>query len=454
MAYPVIPDVPVAGGSVAVTMQNAANANGNGTVLPLLATASIIFTVTFAAFTGTVNFEVTEDGVNWDPLQVTQEGTNTILTSLTGSTTTFVHLYEGSVAGLLQARARISNYSAGTATVTAHAVATTDAPRVTNVNLVNSGTPAIVQKAANVSASNVQTLAKAFASNNFVGNTIIVVCGAGNNGALSVTDTQSNTYTQAKLQANSTTFEAAIFFATNIVGGANTVTVTNAGAAASMAMEIYEVSGLLAQIPAQPDNSTSGTGTSTAVSLSNLAASVPNALAFLGVAVGTAAQAVSVTSGTTWTLDSTQNSGGTPTGLFTFGSLSQPLGNLTAVTPQATLAGSEPFAAVAAIFRPVAVGVSGTVQIGGYNYTNITSATTTVVKTGPGVLHIIAVNTDVASATITVYDNTAASGTKIGTLTCQASTVGEPKSVTYDAAFLTGLTLVTSGATDVTVTWK
>jgi hypothetical protein len=116
-------------------LQNAAAANGNGTPLSLLGMSSIIFTVTMTGFTGTVNFEVTEDGTNYDPLQVTQEGTNLITTSVSGSTTTSVHLYEGSIAGLQNARARVSNYSAGTVTVTAHAIPITDAPRVLNAVL-------------------------------------------------------------------------------------------------------------------------------------------------------------------------------------------------------------------------------------------------------------------------------------------------------------------------------
>jgi hypothetical protein len=116
------------------TLQNAANANGAGTVLSLLGSASIIFTVNQSGFTGTVNFECTEDNTNWDPLQTQQVGTNTITTTVTGSTTTSIHLYEASVAGFQSVRARVSGYSAGTVTVTAHAIPTTDASRVVNNN--------------------------------------------------------------------------------------------------------------------------------------------------------------------------------------------------------------------------------------------------------------------------------------------------------------------------------
>lgn len=118
--------------SVNGTLQNAAAANGNGTLLALLGMASVIFTVNMVGFTGTVNFECTEDNTNYDPLQVQQEGTNLITTSAIGATTTSIHLYEASVAGLQSVHARVSGFSAGTVTVTAHAIPTTDAARTLN----------------------------------------------------------------------------------------------------------------------------------------------------------------------------------------------------------------------------------------------------------------------------------------------------------------------------------
>lgn len=118
--------------SVSGTLQNAAAANGNGTALALLGMASVILTVNMAGFTGTVSFQVSEDGSHYDPLQVQQEGTNVITTSVTGATTTSVHVYEGSVAGLQSVQAVVSGFSAGTVTVTAHAIPVADAPRVMN----------------------------------------------------------------------------------------------------------------------------------------------------------------------------------------------------------------------------------------------------------------------------------------------------------------------------------
>jgi hypothetical protein len=90
-----------------------------------------------------------------------------------------------------------------------------------------------------------------------------------------------------------------------------------------------------------------------------------------------------------------------------------------------------------------------------FAYQNITTATTTTVKSGNGTLHAIVVNTNVASATIKIYDNTAASGTVIGTITLPSTITGaDPFEILYDAAFSLGLTIVTSGATDLTVLYK
>lgn len=90
----------------------------------------------------------------------------------------------------------------------------------------------------------------------------------------------------------------------------------------------------------------------------------------------------------------------------------------------------------------------------GYSFRNITAAapTTTTVRTGAGILHTITFNKPVATGTVVVYDNTAASGTIIGSITVPASPM--PVTLTYDAAFGTGLTLVTdTAAQDITVTY-
>jgi hypothetical protein len=83
-----------------------------------------------------------------------------------------------------------------------------------------------------------------------------------------------------------------------------------------------------------------------------------------------------------------------------------------------------------------------------FSPTNIAAATTTLVKSGAGVLHSITINTT-AAGTITIWDSLTASGTKIGTI--KASVVEQ--TFVFDCAFATGLTIVTAGASDITVNW-
>lgn len=88
----------------------------------------------------------------------------------------------------------------------------------------------------------------------------------------------------------------------------------------------------------------------------------------------------------------------------------------------------------------------------GYSFLNITGQATTVVKTGSGILHTIVFNGPTATTTAAIYDNTAGSGTLIGTITVPASPM--PVTLTYDAAFSTGLTIVTGVAnSNITVTF-
>jgi hypothetical protein len=88
-----------------------------------------------------------------------------------------------------------------------------------------------------------------------------------------------------------------------------------------------------------------------------------------------------------------------------------------------------------------------------YSYTNIASATTTTVRSGKGVLHGITINKAVASGVITIYDNTAGSGTKIATITEPATLLNSQMQLLYDVCFTTGLTIVTGQADDITVSW-
>ena len=86
--------------------------------------------------------------------------------------------------------------------------------------------------------------------------------------------------------------------------------------------------------------------------------------------------------------------------------------------------------------------------------TNITTAATTTVFSGRGTFVGLVFNKRVAAGVVTIYDNTSAAGTKVGTITEGASILNDPpQSVTYNRYMEVGLTIVTSQAEDITVLW-
>ena len=82
-------------------------------------------------------------------------------------------------------------------------------------------------------------------------------------------------------------------------------------------------------------------------------------------------------------------------------------------------------------------------------YSNITTATTTAVKSGSGVLVSLVVGTAGSSSTATIYDNTAGSGTKIATI--NTDSLG---SYIFNCRFATGLTIVTVGTPKITAIYR
>lgn len=90
----------------------------------------------------------------------------------------------------------------------------------------------------------------------------------------------------------------------------------------------------------------------------------------------------------------------------------------------------------------------------GGSYRNISGAATTVVKSGAGTLVRIVVNKLVSSGVITLYDNTAATGTKIATITNPLTLLQSQTALEYGCRFATGLTVVTSAADDITVIYR
>lgn len=89
------------------------------------------------------------------------------------------------------------------------------------------------------------------------------------------------------------------------------------------------------------------------------------------------------------------------------------------------------------------------------SFTNVAAGTaTTVIKSGAGTCASIVINTLGVANTLTVYDNTAGSGTKLATINTAAAVAGIP--FTYGAAMSTGITCVSAGGTgaDYTVTYR
>ena len=90
-----------------------------------------------------------------------------------------------------------------------------------------------------------------------------------------------------------------------------------------------------------------------------------------------------------------------------------------------------------------------------YSYNYITTATTTVIKSGAGFLHGITIGKHIAANAISVFDNTAGSGTTMIIITPGASLLGDPPyNAIIDVAFSTGLTVVTAGASFVNVSYR
>lgn len=224
--------------------------------------------------------------------------------------------------------------------------------------------PLIVQKAHNITGSAGKTLTCAFTNANIAGNSIIVCMGMGevDNGStitLAVTDSNSNTYISTPKATQSTTLEAAIFYATNIASGSNTITITIAGASSSntaIAVEIYEVWGLVNLAGTLDQTSTGSNAGSTSPATGAIVPQAPNELCFAAIASGGG----TITAGTNFTLDSGTLS---PTGgnLVSFGAESQVLPSINSITPSATLGTSNAWAMCAATFHSVVMPVQGLV---------------------------------------------------------------------------------------------
>lgn len=86
-----------------------------------------------------------------------------------------------------------------------------------------------------------------------------------------------------------------------------------------------------------------------------------------------------------------------------------------------------------------------------YNKNYITTTATTLVATGPGVLHSVTINKPVATGTIEL-DDAITHTNPFAIITTPASPM--PVTLIYDAQFTAGLSITTAtAAQDITVSW-
>jgi len=244
-----------------------------------------------------------------------------------------------------------------------------------NTRVILGGVPTAVQKAAFSSTGSVSSLACAFPNPVKKGNTLIVVVAVGVSNTPTVADTLGNVYilTGAYQVGPANAFGIGTFWCKSKSAGANTITVTNSGAAASMAAEIYEVTGLAPGVVPEAFSANAATSASATLGASAVQ-TMPNGFMIAGVAVGTATQNITLPVATSvpfteiLTNDSGQVNPTTPAGLFSFaaGSGVSPLQQTFATNaPLALLAGSEPWALTFCVFRPYIQAIAGVTTIAG-----------------------------------------------------------------------------------------
>ncbi len=272
-----------------------------------------------------------------------------------------------------------------------------DTALVTSVSPNNTGLPVnlpkIVNKAsANVGGATVKTLTDTITAT-VAGNSLVAAVCAGEplpNGSTVVatlTETGgSDTFTSAVSIAQSTTFHCGIYYATNITGGVTAVIMTYSGASSvntSIAMEVWEVSGLLALSPQVFDTSATGNATSTAPSAGPVFPVSLNEYTFAAFGVGTAAQTVTLAGSGTWANDSGQVNPASASGLFSFVGASQFWSTSNPLIAAGTIT-SEPWVMTLATFKPVIMNAPapGQMSCTGTALINVAAASGATIITG------------------------------------------------------------------------
>ncbi len=146
---------------------------------------------------------------------------------------------------------------------------------------------------------NLTSLSASFASNNTAGNLIIVVAGwAGTTITASVSDSNGNTYQTAVGPTTGVGSRGQMFYAENIAGGANTVTVAFSASVSGAHLLIHEYSGIATSNSL--DQVTSATGSSTVCDTGSVTTTQADALLF--ASCGAETDPTTITAGTGYTL--------------------------------------------------------------------------------------------------------------------------------------------------------
>lgn len=388
--------------SAVTVLQNAATGTGNGTTMSVLGYAEAV--VSLSGLSGdTITWEVQADGTaTWQAISAHQIGVNGSLSP----TATANGDYRIAVTGFNSLRARVSTYGAGTITARGYAIATASKP--TAVALASgSNTIGAVTLTDNTNSANV------LKSDGTA---------AGQNAQLVAGTHLASSFTTTTVQAVASTDAANYaWVSVHVVtqGGSSTVTFQASDDNTNWVSVALMSSAGVAQAAASST-------TSAGVMFHGPLPGRYFRLNVTGIVSGTTAGVVEFYAA--------------PRAMQTFGGIVSQNGTWT-VQP-----GNTPNTA-AWLVQLVAAAT------GGYSFSHIAANTAgTTVKSGAGTLHSVTINTAGASSNVlTLYDNTAASGTVIAII--DTTTV---RTLVFDAAFATGLeaVLATGTAADVTILYK
>jgi hypothetical protein len=213
-------------------------------------------------------------------------------------------------------------------------------------------------KATSSASSAQQTLA--FGSNNTAGNLLIVIAVTTASATTTVTVVDSNvTYSQAGAYATEGSQRISVWYKANCAAGANTVGVTPS-IASKVAFGIFEFSGAATSGPLDATITNQNTG-SINLSTTNVAVNAANELVIAGFSGTGGNQLAGFTATGSITSNGYQNASGSAVGLATTYNVAQS----SAVAATATITGPNPWAAIAASFKPAAGGARGFLLGGG-----------------------------------------------------------------------------------------